>query len=462
MKTKFLAILGLSLCLSVSAQTKKWTIQECIAYAVENNISLKQQVLNSELAEQDIQSAKGNFMPDLFGSASQNWNVGSSIGQNGVRISRDTRGNNFGLNSGMTLYNGKQNRNTLSQSRLGLEIQDLQGDILKDDITIRILTQYVDALAQKENLKIAQEQVAITEKQISQIQEFVNAGVNAKSDLLDVKAQLATDQELVVNSESNVLLSLLALTELLQISHNGFDIEDIDLDISAVSLLYDNPDEIYAKAVENRAEIQKAKVEIESSELDVEIAKGNYYPTLTMGAGLGTSYQHSQGEEDLRPTIPDPSDPSNVVWVDNGFGQQLSDNLGYNFGFRLSVPIFNRTHTKTNVNRRKINELRAQNNLDQQKQDLEASIVRVYSSARTSLNQYKAAAASVEAQEENFRNAQESFDLGVMTSFEFEQVRIRLLNAQSAFVNAKYNFIYRTKALEYYTGLPISIGETIN
>lgn len=458
MRTRILTVFVFIGFLSMNAQTKKWSIYECIDYAIENNISIKQQTLNADLAQEDINSAKGNFLPNLSGNASHSYNFGSSIGQNGVRISRDTRGNSFGLNTGVTLFDGMRNVNNYEQAKLGLETSQLDKDIIQDDITINILTRYIDILAQKENLVIAQEQVKITQQQIDQIQEFVNAGVRAKADLLDVKAQLASDIEAVVNAESSVELALLGLTELLQISYKDFDIQDVELDISSVSLIYNDADEIYAKAVATRAEIKKAQLGIERSELDVEIAKGSYYPTLTFGAGLGTSYQHSQGQEDLRPTIPDSNDPNNIVWVDNGFGQQLSDNLGYNFGFNLSIPIFNRMQTKSNVNRNIINQKRAENSLAQQEQDLYSTVVRAYNSARTSLNQYRASEASVEAQEEAFRNAQESFDLGVMTSFEFEQVRIRLINAQAAFINAKYNFVFRTKALEYYTGVPLTIN----
>lgn len=485
MRTRILTVFVFIGILSINAQTKKWSIYECIDYAIENNISLQQQVLNAELAQEDVKSAKGSFLPDLRGSASQSWNFGSSIGQNGVRISRDTRGNNFGVNTGITLFDGMRNVNTLESAKLGFESTQLQKDILQDDITINILTRYIDILAQKENLKIALDQVSITEKQISQIQEFVNAGVRAKADLLDVKAQLASDKETVVNAESTLELALLSLTELLQISYKDFDIQDVELNISSVSLLYKDADEIYEKAVTTRAEIKKAQLNIESSELDIEIAKGAYYPSLTFGAGLGTSYQHSQGNRDIRleidpnasnnklyfpaidlsdpgnpviVEISDPRDPSPLIAVNNGFGEQLGNNLGYNLGFNLSIPIFNRTHTRININRNIINQKRAENNLAQEKQDLYSTVIRVYNSAKTSLNQYNASKASVEAQEEAFKNAQESFDLGVMTSFEFEQVRIRLLNAQAGFINAKYNFIFRTKALEYYTGVPLTIN----
>ncbi|PCI08751.1 MAG: transporter [Flavobacteriaceae bacterium] len=457
MRTKLLVVAAFILCLNLNAQTKKWTIYGCIDYALENNISLQQQVLNSELAQEDINSAKGSFLPNVNGSASQSWNFGASINANNVRVSRDFRGNSFALNTGVTLFDGMRNVNNLERARLGLESTNLQKDIIQDDITINILTRYIDILAQKENLKIALDQVSITQKQIEQIQEFVDAGVRAKADLLDVKAQLAKDEEQVVNAESNVELALLSLTELLQISYKGFDIQDVELNISSVSLLYDDADEIFAKAEETRAEIKKAKLDLESSSLDIDIAKGAYYPTLNLGAGLNTFYQHAQGSDDVRPIL-DPNDPNNIILIPNGFGQQLSDNLGYNVGFNLNIPIFNRMQTKSNVDRRIINQKRAENNLAQQKQDLYSTVVRVYNSARTSLNQYRASEASVTAQDEAFRNAQESFDLGVMTSFEFEQVRTRLLNAQAAFINAKYNFVFRTKALEYYTGVPITIN----
>ncbi len=430
---------------SLHAQSKKWSLRDCVDYAIENNISLNQQRLNKELSEEDIKAAKGNFLPDLGAQATQNWDFGYSIGVVGTGTNRDRRSNTFGLSTNMNLYNGNQNRNQLKRNKLALNSNQFQLDILVDDITIQILSGYIDILAQKENLKIAQEQVKISKENVSQVEEFVNAGSRPRAELYDVKSQLASDQENLVRAESQLTMSKIALTEILQIPYLDFDIETVDVDISTIDLLFDNPTEIYDTAVQNRAEIMKAMNDMEQSEIEIAMAKGVYYPTLSFGANAFTQYQHFQG-------VPDDDDNP----FQQTFGKQLNNNLNYNIGFTLRVPIFNRNQSKVNVNKSKINYMMSENELAQQKQNLLSNVVRVFNDARNSLNQYKASEASLEAQEEAFKNAEVSFKNGVMTSFEFEQVRLRLINAQSTFVNSKYDFIFRSKALEYYTGVPIA------
>ena len=456
MRTKFLAVLAFILAININAQTKNWTLEECVTYAIENNIQVKQSVLDTLLAIENIRSAKGNFLPTASASASQNYNFGSFIGQTGIRISRDTRGNSFGINTGVNIFNGFQNTNIKKQADLGLESSKLQLAILKDDISVRVANSYLNILFNKENLRIANEQLDITQKQIDQITELVNSGVRAKADLLDVQAQLARDHEAIVNAQNSIDIANLGLAQLLQISPVGFGVADVSIEIPSAQLAYQNSDQIFEKASIDRPEIKNAKLDIANSIYNIDIAKGNYYPSLRFGAGLGTSYQHSQGQEDVRPII-DPDDPNNITFVPNGWGEQIENNLGYNFGFNLSVPIFNGNKTKASVNRAIVGQKKAEYRLEQEKQDLRADIELAFADAKASLNQYTASEASVVAQEEAFNNAQQSYELGVMTSFEFDQVRNRLVNAQSSLIAAKYNFVFKTKLLEFYYGIPIVI-----
>lgn len=456
MRTKILMVLVLITSISVTAQTKKWTLQECVSHAIENNISIKQSTLNTDLAEEDILSAKGNFLPSLNGSASQGFNFGSFIDNSGSRVSRDSRGYSFGLNGVITLFNGFRNTTVYDQAKLGLESSKLQLDILKDDISLNVVNSYLNVLFNKESLKIANDQIKVSQKQVDELQELVNAGVRARADLFDVQAKLASDQERVVTAQNSIDLSLLSLAQLLQISHRRFDVQDVNIDVSSVALLYNDTDEIYNNAVVDRPEIRKAQLDIEDSELGIKIAKSGFFPTLSASAGVGTNYQHSQGQEDVRPII-DPNNPNNVIFVPNGFGKQIEDNLGYNLGLSLRIPIFNGFQNKVAVNRAIINNKRVSFRKEQAEQDLRSKIERAYADAKATLNQYEASKTSVKAQEESFKNAQNSYDLGAMTSFEFDQVRNRLVNAQSALINAKYNFLFKSKLLEFYYGIPIVI-----
>lgn len=437
------------------SQEKKWTLEECVNHAVENNIRVKQSELDTELSEENIVSAKGNFLPNVSGSTGGNFNFGSYIGQDGSRISSNTFGSSLGVNAGITVFNGFRNTNLYKQAKLGLEASEVQLDKLKDDISLQVVNSYLNVLLNKENFKIAEEQVKITERQVERLEILFQEGSQPKTALLDVEAQLASNKEQLINTRNSIDLTLFNLAQLLQISHRGFDVEDITFNISSVELLYNDTDEIFNRALENRPEIRVAEINIENSELDIEISKSAFYPSVSIGAGLGTSYQSTLGEKDKR-TIVDP-DTGMLSSISNGFGKQFNDNLGYNVGVNINVPIFNGNKTRANVNSAMINSKRLALSLDQAKQDLRSTIENAYLDARATLNQYQASTASLVAQEEAFRTAQESYDLGVMNSFEFEQVRNRLINAQSSLANSKYNFVFKSKLLAFYYGIPITL-----
>jgi len=454
MRVKIVTILAFMFLITVNAQDKKWSLEECVQYALDNNISIKQQELSQELVEEDILTARGNFYPSLYGSASQNWNFGSYFGQSGVRISRDSRGNNFGLNTGVNIYNGSRNKNALLKAKKNLEAAGYDLEENKNTIMLYIVNSYLNVLLNKESLKISEDQIAISQSQVEKAIGLVESGSKAKAVLLEAEATLATNQQQLTASQNTLDLSLLSLAQLLQLSHKGFDVEDVLLDMKSATLEYNDTDAIFEKAVSTLPEIKSAEMAVETSEIGVEIAKGAYHPSLSFGAGLGTSYQHTKGVSDQRPII-DPDDPNNIILIPNGFGEQLKNNMGYNLGFSLSIPIFNRFQTKSNVSRALINQKRAELQLLDEEVKLRESIERAYADAKAALDQFVSSEKSLLAQEELFRNAQESFNSGVMTSFDFDQVRNRLVNAQATKVNAKYNFVFRTKLLEYYYGIPI-------
>jgi len=453
---KIIFVLAITFTTMSFAQEKKWGLEECVNYALENNISVKQAELDADLAVENIRTAKGNFLPGVNASASQSFNFGSFIDNNGGRVASDSRGNNFGINTGVNIFNGFQNTNTYKQSKLGLESSKLQLAILKDNISLNVVNSYLNVLFNKESLRIADDKIKVTEQQLTQIQKLVDAGVRAVADLSEVKAQLATDQQSYVNAENSIDLALLSLAQLLQVSHVGFKVQDIELDITSVSLLYKNTEDIFNKASEDRPEIKSAQLSIDDAEYNVAIAKGAYMPTLSASASAGTSYQHRQGKKDdiVLTDINDPLDLTDdvVTVIPNGFGDQLDNNLGYNVSLNLSIPIFNRNQSKARVNRAKINVEKSNTRLIQAKQDLRSKIENAYADAKATLKQFEAAQLSVTAQEEAFKNAQDRYDLGVMTSFEFEQVRSRFVAAQSSLVNAKYNFVFKSKVLDFYAG----------
>jgi len=441
------------------AQEKQWTLKESVDYALQNNITVKQTIIDKEIAEQDLKSAKGNFLPTVNGNASQNWNFGSFIDQNGGRISIDSRGNGFSLNTGVTLFNGFRNINLKKQAELGVEASQLQLKILENNISLNVVNAYLNILFNKESLKLAQEQVSISQKSLDQVQELVDAGVRARADLLVSKSQLASDNERLVNAQNSVDLSLLSLAQILQLTADGFDIQDVNIDLTDAVLAYKNSNEILSYAIENRPEIKSAELNIENAEINYQIARSAYYPTLSMGAGASTSYQHLQGQDDVRQIVTgfDPMSGLPITeFQKNGFAQQIENNLGYNVGFNLSIPIFNGFRNDANVKRSELSKARVILALDNQKQTLSANIEQAFADAKASLTQYEASKISLESQELAFQNEQDKYDLGVSTYFQLEQVRNRLINAQSSFLNAKYNYVFKTKVLDFYLDKPIT------
>ncbi|HHC80411.1 MAG TPA: TolC family protein, partial [Flavobacteriia bacterium] len=325
---------------------------------------------------------------------------------------------------------------------------------MKNDISLNIVNSYLNVLFNKENLKIAKAQVIISKEQLERTKELVDAGVQPKGNLLDVEATKVNDENAVVTAENNLALSLLELSQLLQIPNQGFDIEEIPVNIDSVTLLYNNTEEIFSKAVESQPEIKSAELALQNSETGIKIAKADYLPTLSLNAGLNTVYSHRQGKEDDF-FIPGNTTTDPPILVKNGFFDQLDNNLGEFYGFSLSIPVFNRGQVKANVNRAKINQEISKVNLDDTKRALREAIERAYINARATLKEYEAAEKSVKAQEQSFKFARERYNLGATNSFDFEQVRNRLVNAQSSLVRAKYNYVFRTKLLEFYYGIPI-------
>ncbi|MBK5209621.1 MAG: TolC family protein [Flavobacteriaceae bacterium] len=451
MRTKIVSILALAFFMNANAQEKKWTLQECVNYALDHNISVKQQELSKDLVEEDITIAQGNFYPSLNSSASQNWNFGSYVSGYNDLVSTNSRSNNFGLNSNVTLYNGNRNKNNLLQVQKSLEAAGFDLEENKNGIMLYVVNFYLNVLLNKESLIIAQDQIEISKKQVEKSKTLVEAGSKPKAILLEAEASLAANEQQLTTAKNTLDLSLLSLAQLLQVSQKGFDIQDVALTIDSASLIYNDTDVIYDKAVSSLPEIKSAEIAVERSQIAIEIAKGAYYPSLSFDAGLRTWYQHNLGEKDVRAY----TENGNIFYVPNGFGKQLEDNLGYNFGFSLNIPIFNRFQTKSGVAKAQINQEIATLQLQDKQVKLRETIEKAYADAKAALNQYISAQKSLLAQNESFKNAQVSYDSGVMTSFDFDQVRNRQVNAQSSLANAKYNFVFRTKLLEYYLGIPI-------
>ena len=440
MKIKVLVLIALIAFSFSGVSQKKWELKEAVEYAVDNNISIKQNALTLELLEEDVVGAKGNFLPNLNASSGANLNFGSTIDpvSNG-RISASNFGSSYRINSGITVFNGFRLLNSYKSAQLNVMSGKLDFQIIVDNISLNVVNSYLNILFAKENLAVAKEQAEISKKQIEVTQNQVDAGTKAKGELLNSKSTYASDLQSITSLENTLNLALLQMAQLLQVDPTSFDVASIDVGNPSTALLFKDPSTIFNKAVESRPEIIKEKIGIEQSELGIQIAKSGFLPSLTASASAGTNYSH-------RFTIFQ-GFPGNDY-----FFKQLNDNFGYGVGLSLSIPIFNRYQNKVNLNKATIRKEQSELSLESAKLSLQQTIQRAFLDAKAALKSYEAAKTSLEAQQEAFKNAQERYNFGAVTQFEFDQVRNRLVSAEAALIRSKYDYVFKSKVLKFYYG----------
>jgi len=458
---------------SSNAQVKKWTLQECVQYALINNISIKQSELDTKLADIDKNLAVGNFLPNLNAGGSHSWNIG--LNQNittGLLENQTIQFTSASLNSSIDIYNGLQNQNRLRRAKLAQTASLYQLSKMQDDISLNIANLYLEILFNKENLKVQQNQLANDEKQLIRSQEMVDAGMVPRGDLLDMKATVATDKQRVIVAENTLFLSRLSLAQLLTLEDfENFDTVDTDVDFKISPVLAQSPEAIVQKANESRVEIKIAQANLDLASRDIKIAKGALQPSITGFYSFSTRASYS---ERVTGFTPNTANPFSVIAQVEGTGQnvlqqnflpifskaaplldQFSDNKGHNFGLQLTIPVFNGFSARGNVERSKISFERNNNALKQAKLDLETNVYRSITDAKAALNTYESSLATMEARKEAFNYAKERYEVGMMNAFDYNQSQTLLINAQSDVVRAKYDALFKMKIVEFYFGIPI-------
>jgi outer membrane protein len=434
-----LTILALLIGFLSFSQTKKWSLIECVKHALENNITVKQGENTLLLNEQDIKAAKGNFLPSLGASLSQNVSFGQAELFPGEFVNRTSYSTGLSLGLSQTVFNGFRNTYFAKQAKLTKETNEYALNRIRDDISLNVANAYLNILFNKERLEVAKAQYEFSEKQLAQIQQLVDSGVQPRADIYDAEATLSNDAQAVTVAQNNFTLALLSMSQILQIPFEGFDVEVIEIDTPSAELMYADIKPILNYALNNRNEIKVAEKGIENSQLGVEISKSGYYPSVSASYGFGTNAFYT-----------------NLVDTEASFFNQLNDNRGHSLGLSLSIPIFSRFQNKTSVAKSKIQVENSKLQLEQAKLDLESIIQRAFTDAQAALKTYVASQKSLESQQLAFNNAKDRYDLGNMNSFDLEQVRIRLINAQSSLINAKYDFVFKTKILDFYLGKQIT------
>ena len=460
---------------AIKAQQKKWTLKECVVYALEHNISVKQSQLDVETADIERLTAIGNFIPSLNASAGVSENTGLSV--NPVTNNAQTTtflSANGSINVGYTIFNGLRNIRAVQRAKISKLASQYRLDKMKDDISLFVANGYLQVILNKANLKVLKSQNQVTKEQIQRTQELVDAGSLPRGDLLEIKATDASEQQSIINAKNSVKLSLISLAQLLLIKdYENFDIEDEGYGIVNKDIAEKDVTEIITKAKTSRSEIKIAQQDVELAKKDLQITKGVNWPTLSAFFGYNTRYANTtsfvQSVDLDNPIITQQigvvqsSGEAVIGTFSNTFVQevaadpfidQLYQNDGIGYGLQLNIPILNGFSTKANVKRNKVNLERSKFQLEQAELDLESTVYQAYVDAKGALKSYEAALIALESQQLAYDYAKERYDVGLTNAFDFSQSKLRFDNATIEVNRAKYDYIFKLKVLELYFGIP--------
>jgi outer membrane protein len=449
-----------------------WTLQDCVAFALEHNLNIIDSDLNIDAIDVDLKQAKHAMLPNLSASVNSGWNFGRTIDPTTNTFNTRTFFNNgYSLSSNVTLFDGGRVRNSIKQSQANKNIAGYNLEQIKRDITLGVATEYLNTLFAIENLKIAENQLNNTENQLEQLNKSINAGVRPKNDALNVQAQEASDQQNLVNAQNAYDQAALNLKQLMRL--------DPSIKIKLVvpeninNLL--DPDklsfeELYSSAYNFDPNIKAAQEELISSNLGEKIAKSALTPSLFLGGTLSTNYSN-QGKtilgydtERINQTF---FFDGNEVMIgqdveipriaDQAYQDQLDQNLGYGFGLQLSIPIYQNYVNRGNLQKARIRTKSNLNNFEREKDALKTKMYQALALAKAAKAALRASEKTFNARNITYQNAIKSFDIGAINSYELINLKNLMNTAELNLVNAKYEYLFRTKILDFYLGKPINI-----
>ena len=440
-KRLFLMSVAVLLASVMTAQTKQWTLQECLDYAMQHNITLQRAKLQLQSAKEDVSQSKAALLPSLNASTSHNlayrpWQEsGMATVTNGTvstGIDKASYNGSYGLNASWTVWNGKRNRNQVKLNQLAEEQAELEIQETANSIQEKIAQLYVQILYLTEAVKVNEESLKTSQKNEERGQQMVEVGKMSKADLAQLSAQRATDEYNIVNAETQVRNYKLQLKQLLEIVDDSeFDIvipatTDEMAQAEIPSLM-----SVYEQALATRPEIQSAEMAIKSSDVNLDIAKAGRMPTVSLSASAGTSTNSLSN---------------------NGWGNQMKFNFNSGAGVSVNLPLIDQRQTKTNVNKARI---QRENNVlalqDQQKQ-LYQTIENYWLDATTNQQRFRAALATVESEQQSYDLLQEKFNVGLTNIVELMSGKDRLLQAEQNKLQSKYMTILNMQMLKFYEG----------
>jgi len=426
--------------LSVKAQSKIWTLEDCIKYALDKNIQIKKTGLTNDQNQLYANQAKFNRLPSVSASVNENlnWYKGfdATTGQYGNN--NGSNSTNYGLNASVSLYNGDKLKIRIKQAELNLESGKYYSESVKESVGLNIVNAYLQLLYANENVKNAKKQIESTTEQLGLAKERMDIGLISLSDYLQIKSELSTEKSTLVTAQSTYAIDNVTLEQLMELPVDpNFAVSSPNLDSILIATVQPNSQDVYNLALGIKPEIKNAELTKESTALNVQIAKADYLPVISMNGGLSSGYSS--------------------LTTNSNYTTQLNDKINPSLGLSLSIPIFQKKQIKTNVGIASINvdnaELDVVNTKNQLRKEIEQACVDVVSAQE----QYNASLEQQQSTQESYDVTNEKFKVGLLNSVDFLVQKTNLITSESKLLQSKYNLIFTLKVLDYYKGIPLTL-----
>jgi outer membrane protein len=438
MKKYILSFIVLPLSFSTASAQKEWSLRECCDYAVEHNISIKQQQNQCRQKELQLSTAKNSRLPDLSGSLGQNFSFGRGLTAENTYTNTNTSNTSLQLSTSVPIFTGFQIPNQIKLSQLNLEATTADLEKAKNDIRMEVAKAYVQILFDIEIAEVARRQISIDSAQVARLEAFLKNGKASGAEVSQQRASLANSRLVATQADNNLNLSVLNLTQLLELpTPEGFavvrpSLEELDQLVSLDH--YATPDQIYAEALGVKPEILSQQLKLKGAANSIKIAQAGYYPTLSLSGGLGTNYYTTSGFDA------------------DSFGKQLKNNFSQYIGLNLSIPIFNRFQTRNRVRNARIDQETQQLQLDNTKKRLYKEIQQVYYNALNAQSKEQSSAEALQSTKDAFDLMQAKYENGKANITEFNESKNGYLKSESDLIQARYENLYQYALLEFYRG----------
>ena len=429
---RMIYVMALLCCLSIDAQ-KKWTLQDCINYAMENSVSMKLAKIKKQSAQEDALQSKAALLPTLTASTSQG---GGYSPFDNTAADKVYYNGSYGVNAQWTVWNGWQNTNTAKVSKLTEEQADLSIDVTANSLQEQITKLYVQILYTAEAIEVNRQNLETSKKNEERGQQMVEVGKMSKADLAQLTAQRVASEYSIVESETQLSKYKLQLKQVLDLKDNTFDVAIPTTSDQQALEPIPTMNSVYEAAMAQRPEIKNAQLDIEKSKLQMKIAKAGKLPSVTLNGGLSTSTNSL----------------SRTAW-----GSQMKNNVGLSATLNVSIPIFDARRTKTNINKAHLEQEQAQVQFDDEEHELYTTIEGLWLDAVNNQQKFSSAAASVESEQESYNLLSEQFNLGLKNIVELMNGKDKLLTALQNKLQSKYQTILSQQLLKFYQNGTIKI-----